>query len=95
VIRALAGGATRNKNIIGHFLRLSIIMQSRLVRDDVTIASLLVEACKTARAVEDTQTAVGVCGGICRLRRFQVTQLSVPTTRSSWMQSTSSIGRPT
>ena len=29
------------------------------------------------------------------LRRCQETQLSAPTTRSSWTQSTSSIGRPT
>src|SRR3979411_1234937 len=30
------------------------------LRDDITNASLLVEACKTTRAVEDSQAAVGV-----------------------------------
>ena len=34
-------------------------------------------------------------GGIWRLRRLKETQLSAPTTRSSWTHSTSSIGRPT
>ena len=80
------------------------------MRDDIVGASFRIEAGKTARPVEDGEPAVGILvhahggadvvmamalGGIWRLRRLKETQLSAPTTRSSWTHSTSSIGRPT